>query len=214
MILAYIVLRDRRLRLHRHHDLRAAVHGMTASLLLVRRVVAEPVDLPGTRCRWRRSSPASGRVCSARSCLAYRSRKRSITSATLARSSMTPSGARMLGEAGRYIANIDMLRVALLRPDVAGAGWYLVRRDRALILAFLTPRTRRALYLVVPGTRSSARLHCFLIIPAMMGLAVAVENLLCRGPFLRLLLACLAQLPGWRASQTCTDVTSPPACPT
>ena len=88
--------------------------------------------------------------------------------------------------------------VALLRPCVeyvtggafgavslgllalAGAGWFFLRRDLPLCLAFLSPALTELLYLALPNARASPRLLYLLVPPFALGLAAFLHHLASR----------------------------------
>jgi hypothetical protein len=165
---------------------------VAALLLLLRRAVAEPADPPATRralaaviaCLW------SGVLATILFGLPIPQTLDYIRHFIF--NEHVPLGPGLLTRVAYYLASTDSLAGALAVLALASAGWYLVRRDRALVLAFLTPILAWAVYVVAPGTRSSDRLYCFLIVPVMMGVAFAVETLWRKGPLPRVVLACLA----------------------
>jgi hypothetical protein len=167
-------------------------HGVAASLLWLRRAVAETADPPATRralaavfaCVW------SGVLCMILFGLPIPQTLDYVRHGSF--NDHVPLGYGLLTKVAYYLTSSDTLPLALAVLVLAGVGWYVVRRDRAFLLAFLTPILAWALYLVVPGTRSSSRLYCFLVIPVMMGLAFAAQTLRRRGPLPRVLLAFLA----------------------
>jgi hypothetical protein len=109
-----------------------------------------------------------------------------------------PLSPQLVMRVANYVTGSAFFFPSLLLLILSSAGWIMLRGDRLLYLAFLTPAVLAVCYLALPGARLSPRLFCFLIPPFILGTAALFHGMARQGALARVGVAALLLV--WVAS--------------